>query len=424
MVSRYLVGACDYGRSLVTGGDGLEVEMGSALIEGSGQERKRLWGIRFQEKVRVERSRSRLADGRKGRTAWRGSLRRLRGWKKRRRGAFVCPLILTMLENSDRGFWEGFAGSDTNSTVSTGFLQIFWRFWRHFDGYKVSEICGITKVQRRTRHFSAISAGIPLSFATIKRERSVRAWFEVFHTKLSQDILFLRFSLTASIFFPPSSQDEIYETSVAASSRSNRNPKPPPSSNLIFLLKPLCRRALQLSVPILLKSSSRKHPEMGMPHDSPEQPDAHPITAVNSRQWALISKYRTSIRMQSPKVEVIDPLFKPTTEDDDDGIIRERLWIPIRAFEAYNQENSLTKEQSLQRNPILCRQVDKVDRVRSVKRNDSKHPDDGRVEPKQKSNGKKNLQITEIQNKDDNFIEGFAPKDIPQAWNPQSRTSV
>ena len=43
---------------------------------------------------------------------------------------------------------------------------------------------------------------------------------------------------------------------------------------------------------------------------------------VSSRQWPLISKYRASVRTQSPKVEMIDSLFKKTSETEDDGIMR------------------------------------------------------------------------------------------------------
>lgn len=43
---------------------------------------------------------------------------------------------------------------------------------------------------------------------------------------------------------------------------------------------------------------------------------------VSSRQWPLISKYRACVRTQSPKVEMIDNLFKPVSEKEDEGIIR------------------------------------------------------------------------------------------------------
>ncbi|KAH0465059.1 hypothetical protein IEQ34_005162 [Dendrobium chrysotoxum] len=38
-------------------------------------------------------------------------------------------------------------------------------------------------------------------------------------------------------------------------------------------------------------------------------------------QWPLISTHRTLVKTQLSKVEMIDSLFKPTTENDEDGII-------------------------------------------------------------------------------------------------------
>ena len=43
---------------------------------------------------------------------------------------------------------------------------------------------------------------------------------------------------------------------------------------------------------------------------------------VGSRCWPLISRYRASVRTQSPKVEMIDALYKPLANGNDDGIIR------------------------------------------------------------------------------------------------------
>lgn len=43
---------------------------------------------------------------------------------------------------------------------------------------------------------------------------------------------------------------------------------------------------------------------------------------VGSLNWPLISRYRASIRTQSPKVEMIDALYKPLANGNDDGIIR------------------------------------------------------------------------------------------------------
>lgn len=43
---------------------------------------------------------------------------------------------------------------------------------------------------------------------------------------------------------------------------------------------------------------------------------------VSSRQWPSISRYRASVRSQSPKLEMIDSLFKPVGDKNDEGIIR------------------------------------------------------------------------------------------------------
>jgi eukaryotic translation initiation factor 2C len=48
---------------------------------------------------------------------------------------------------------------------------------------------------------------------------------------------------------------------------------------------------------------------------------------VSSRQWPLISKYRASVRTQSPKVEMIDSIFKRVSETEDEGIFRWVLYL-------------------------------------------------------------------------------------------------
>lgn len=64
---------------------------------------------------------------------------------------------------------------------------------------------------------------------------------------------------------------------------------------------------------------------MDVSHGSPGQAEIPSIAAVvSSRHWPLISRYRASVRTQSPKVEMIDTLFKKV-ENNDEGIIRELL---------------------------------------------------------------------------------------------------
>ncbi|KAK2997848.1 hypothetical protein RJ639_026377, partial [Escallonia herrerae] len=65
---------------------------------------------------------------------------------------------------------------------------------------------------------------------------------------------------------------------------------------------------------------------MDVSHGSPGHSDVPSIAAVvGSRQWPLVSRYRASVRSQSPKVEMIDSLFKPGPGDEDTGIVRELL---------------------------------------------------------------------------------------------------
>ncbi|KNA23540.1 hypothetical protein SOVF_023980 [Spinacia oleracea] len=66
---------------------------------------------------------------------------------------------------------------------------------------------------------------------------------------------------------------------------------------------------------------------MDVSHGSPGRADVPSIAAVvGSRGWPSISRYRASVRTQSPKVEIIDGLFKPVPgTNQDDGMIRELL---------------------------------------------------------------------------------------------------
>ncbi|BBG96732.1 Argonaute family protein [Prunus dulcis] len=65
---------------------------------------------------------------------------------------------------------------------------------------------------------------------------------------------------------------------------------------------------------------------MDVSHGSPGRSDVPSIAAVvSSRNWPLISRYRAAVRTQSPKVEMIASLFKPVSDKEDAGIIRELL---------------------------------------------------------------------------------------------------
>ncbi|KAL6527982.1 Protein argonaute 4B [Orobanche hederae] len=65
---------------------------------------------------------------------------------------------------------------------------------------------------------------------------------------------------------------------------------------------------------------------MDVSHGSPGRSDVPSVAAVvSSRQWPLISKYRAAVRTQSPKMEMIDSLFKKVSDTEDQGIFREAL---------------------------------------------------------------------------------------------------
>ncbi|KOM25275.1 hypothetical protein LR48_Vigan66s002800 [Vigna angularis] len=62
---------------------------------------------------------------------------------------------------------------------------------------------------------------------------------------------------------------------------------------------------------------------MVVSHGSPGQTDIPSIAVVvSSMEWPLISKYRACVRTQSPRVEMIDNLFKKVSDGVDEGIIR------------------------------------------------------------------------------------------------------
>nr|XP_033510643.1 protein argonaute 4B-like [Nicotiana tomentosiformis] len=65
---------------------------------------------------------------------------------------------------------------------------------------------------------------------------------------------------------------------------------------------------------------------MDVRHAASARSDLPSVAAVvGSRQWPMISCYTASIRTQPPKTETIHSLFKPVSEGEDTGIIRELL---------------------------------------------------------------------------------------------------
>lgn len=43
---------------------------------------------------------------------------------------------------------------------------------------------------------------------------------------------------------------------------------------------------------------------------------------VSIKVWPQISRYRAAVHTQSPRVEMIESLFKPVSHRDDEGIMR------------------------------------------------------------------------------------------------------
>ncbi|KAM5551204.1 protein argonaute 4A-like [Rosa sericea] len=79
---------------------------------------------------------------------------------------------------------------------------------------------------------------------------------------------------------------------------------------------------------------------MDVSHGSPGRSDVPSIAAVvSSRKWPLISRYRAAVRTQSPKVEMIANLFKPVSDKEDQGIIKELL------LDFYTTSNNRKPEQ-------------------------------------------------------------------------------
>ncbi|KAI3747368.1 hypothetical protein L6452_09822 [Arctium lappa] len=79
---------------------------------------------------------------------------------------------------------------------------------------------------------------------------------------------------------------------------------------------------------------------MDVSHGSPGRADVPSIAAVvGSRNWPFVSRYRASVRTQSARVEMIDGLFKPVSNDKDEGMIRELLEDFYRSTQKQKPQN-------------------------------------------------------------------------------------
>ncbi|KAH9793461.1 protein argonaute 16 [Citrus sinensis] len=80
----------------------------------------------------------------------------------------------------------------------------------------------------------------------------------------------------------------------------------------------------QSSLIPLIKDTPTMILGMDVSHGSPGRSDIPSVAAVvGSQSWPLISRYRAAVRTQSSKVEMIDALYKPIANGNDDGIIRD-----------------------------------------------------------------------------------------------------
>ncbi|KAH9745002.1 protein argonaute 16 [Citrus sinensis] len=80
----------------------------------------------------------------------------------------------------------------------------------------------------------------------------------------------------------------------------------------------------QSSLIPLIKDTPTMILGMDVSHGSPGRSDIPSVAAVvGSQSWPLISRYRAAVRTQSSKVEMIDALYKPLANGNDDGIIRD-----------------------------------------------------------------------------------------------------
>ncbi|KAI3770869.1 hypothetical protein L6452_02017 [Arctium lappa] len=79
---------------------------------------------------------------------------------------------------------------------------------------------------------------------------------------------------------------------------------------------------------------------MDVSHGSPGRADVPSIVAVvGSRNWLLVSRNRASVRTQSTRVEMIDGLFKPVSNDKDEGMTRELLEDFYRSTQKLKPQN-------------------------------------------------------------------------------------
>ncbi|THU48237.1 hypothetical protein C4D60_Mb09t24110 [Musa balbisiana] len=121
-----------------------------------------------------------------------------------------------------------------------------------------------------------------------------------------------QFGIVTQCIVPPKNIRDHYLTNVLLKINSKL-------SGINSLLSVECKRSIPLisQTPTMILA-------MDVSHGPPGSSFPSVAAVVGSRHWPLISRYRASVRIQSPKLEMIDSLYKPG-ENGDEGMLRDLL---------------------------------------------------------------------------------------------------
>ncbi|CAL9761195.1 unnamed protein product [Musa acuminata subsp. burmannicoides] len=121
-----------------------------------------------------------------------------------------------------------------------------------------------------------------------------------------------QFGIVTQCIVPPKNIKDHYLTNVLLKINSKL-------SGINSLLSVECKRSIPLisQTPTMILA-------MDVSHGPPGSSFPSVAAVVGSRHWPLISRYRASVRIQSPKLEMIDSLYKPG-ENGDEGMLRDLL---------------------------------------------------------------------------------------------------
>ncbi|KAJ8459913.1 hypothetical protein OPV22_032839 [Ensete ventricosum] len=121
-----------------------------------------------------------------------------------------------------------------------------------------------------------------------------------------------QFGIVTQCIAPPKSLKDQYLANVLLKINSKLG-------GINSLLSVECKRSIPLisQTPTMILAMDVSHGPPGLSFPSV-------AAVVGSRHWPLISRYRASVRIQSPKLEMIDSLYKPG-ENGDEGMVRDLL---------------------------------------------------------------------------------------------------